>query len=125
VVRKDLYLALKDPASRAENVTDLLGSGAPLAVWLMSVFAKNGIPGVTPALLAMGVIYFIYMGAGAMGFRVAPSGWELAGWTPSTTDQSKTMITRNNVHLSTSWKTPQFWLIWGVLGLNVTAGIAV
>jgi MFS family permease len=99
--------------------------GAPLAVWLMSVFAKNGIPGVTPALIAMGVIYFIYMGAGAMGFRVAPSGWELAGWTPSSSDLSKTMITRNNVHLSTSWRTPQFWLIWGVLGLNVTAGIAV
>jgi MFS family permease len=99
--------------------------GAPLAVWLMSAFATNGIPGVTPALIIMGVIYFIYMGAGALGFRVAPSGWQLAGWTAAASDQTKTMITRNNVHLNASWRTPQFWLIWGVLCLNVTAGIGV
>ena len=24
-----------------------------------------------------------------------------------------------------AWRTPQFWLIWGVLCLNVTAGIGV
>jgi MFS family permease len=99
--------------------------GAPLAVWLMGAFAMNGAPGVTPALIAMGVIYFVYMFAGAMGFRVAPSGWQVAGWKPPAADQAKTMITRNNVHLSTSWRTPQFWLVWGVLGLNVTAGIGV
>lgn len=99
--------------------------GAPLAVWLMSVFGRNGIPGVTPALIVMGIIYFIYMGAGAMAFRVAPSGWQLSGWAPPAADRAKSMITRNNVHLDTSWKTPQFWLIWGVLCLNVTAGIAV
>jgi MFS family permease len=99
--------------------------GAPLAVWLMSAFATNGVPGVTPALIVMGVIYFIYMGAGALGFRVAPSGWQLAGWTPAASDQTKAMITRNNVHLNASWRTPQFWLIWGVLCLNVTAGIGV
>jgi MFS family permease len=99
--------------------------GAPLAVWLMSIFARNGVPGVTPALIAMGVIYFVYMGAGALGFRVTPSGWKLAGWNPPTSDEGKAMITRNNVHLNTSWRTPQFWLIWGVLCLNVTAGIGV
>lgn len=99
--------------------------GAPLAVWLMSRFARDGVPGVTAALIAMGIIYFVYMGAGAMAFRVAPSGWRLAGWTPTAADQVKSMITQNNVHLSKSWKTPQFWLIWGVLCLNVTAGIAV
>jgi MFS family permease len=35
------------------------------------------------------------------------------------------MMTSRHVHLNRSWKTPQFWLIWGVLCLNVTAGIAV
>lgn len=99
--------------------------GAPLAVWLMKVFANNGTPGVALALVAMGVIYFIYMAAGALGFRVAPSGWQVAGWTPPAADQAKSMITQNHVHLNTSWITPQFWLIWGVLCLNVTAGIGV
>jgi MFS family permease len=30
-----------------------------------------------------------------------------------------------HVHLSVAWRTPQFWLIWGVLCLNVTAGIGI
>src|SRR5438132_715599 len=35
------------------------------------------------------------------------------------------MISQNNVHLNDAHKTPQFWLIWGVLCLNVSAGIGV
>ena len=35
------------------------------------------------------------------------------------------MITSRHVHLNRAWKTPQFWLIWTVLCLNVTAGISV
>jgi MFS family permease len=35
------------------------------------------------------------------------------------------MITGRHVHLKRAWRTPQFWLIWGVLCLNVTAGISV
>ena len=100
--------------------------GAPLAVWLMGHFASGGIPGVAPALMAMGVIYFVAMSAGAFGFRVAPSGWRPAGWAPTASIASeRTMITTRHVHVNEAWKTPQFWLIWGVLGLNVTAGIAV
>jgi MFS family permease len=35
------------------------------------------------------------------------------------------MITSNNVHLKDAHKTPQFWLLWAVLCLNVSAGIGV
>ena len=35
------------------------------------------------------------------------------------------MISTKNVHLKDAHKTPQFWLIWGVLCLNVSAGIGV
>jgi MFS family permease len=35
------------------------------------------------------------------------------------------MISQNNVHLRDAHKTPQFWLIWWVLCLNVSAGIGV
>ncbi len=35
------------------------------------------------------------------------------------------MITSGNVHLRDAHKTPQFWLIWLVLTLNVSAGIGV
>ena len=39
--------------------------------------------------------------------------------------QSVGLITRNDVFVYDSLKTPQFWLIWWILCLNVTAGIGV
>jgi MFS family permease len=99
--------------------------GAPLAVWLMSNFGATGSASVAETLVVMGIIYFIVMMAGAFGFRVTPSGWRPEGWIPRASDEGNLLITRRNVHLNRAWRTPQFWLIWGVLGLNVTAGIGV
>jgi MFS family permease len=97
--------------------------GSPLAVWLMGKFAVGGVQGVAMTLMVMGALYFVVMSIGALGFRVAPTGWRPTGWTPPAT--AKALVTGRHVHLNESWKTPQFWLIWGVLCLNVTAGIAV
>jgi len=80
---------------------------------------------VASTLMVMGVLYVVVMAAGAFGFRIAPNGWKPAGWTPATSDGGNSMITRRHLHLNKAWKTPQFWLVWGVLFLNVTAGIAV
>lgn len=99
--------------------------GAPIAVALMKHFSANGGQGVASTLMVMGVLYVVVMAAGAFGFRIAPNGWKPAGWTPATSDNGNSMITRRHVHLNKAWKTPQFWLVWGVLFLNVTAGIAV
>ena len=74
--------------------------GAPLAVWLMAKFASNGIPGVAPALMIMGVLYFIAMSLGAFGFRVTPAGWLPAGWTPPAASATKSLISHNSVHLN-------------------------
>jgi MFS family permease len=98
--------------------------GSPLAVWLMAHFAHDGASGVTSTLAVMGVIYFVAMSLGAFGFRVAPSGWQPSNWAPPAVAAGG-MITARHVHLNVAWRTPQFWLIWGVLCLNVTAGIAV
>ena len=99
--------------------------GAPIAVALMKHFGGgDASAGVAFTMIAMGLIYFIAMSAGAFGFRTAPAGWLPAGWSPSDA-QTKAMITDNHVHLAKAWKTPQFWLIWGVLCLNVSAGIGV
>jgi MFS family permease len=100
--------------------------GAPLAVALMKHFGA-GVPanGVSATLIAMGIIYFLAMSAGAFGMRIPPSGWKPAGWSPPASGASKAMITTQQVHLNVAWKTPQFWLLWGVLCMNVTAGIGV
>jgi MFS family permease len=35
------------------------------------------------------------------------------------------MVTQANVVVNQAWRTPQFWLLWGVLCMNVSAGIGV
>ena len=99
--------------------------GAPLADKLMKLYATPTSVGVWQTFLTMAAIYFVFMMSGALGYRVPPQGWRPAGWTPPATTQKKSMIAQGHVHVTEAWKTPQFWLIWGVLCLNVSAGIGV
>src|SRR5205085_11773686 len=71
----------------------------------------------------MGVIYFVFMMIGAFAYRITPAGWQPDGWTPPS--EKKSMISEHHVHLDNAHKTPQFWLIWWVLCLNVSACIGV
>ena len=98
--------------------------GAPLAELLMARFRDAGGPGVWQTFLAMGVIYFVFMMAGAFGYRVPPAGYRPAGWTPPA-PAARAMITHGQVHLRDAHRTPQFWCIWVVLCINVSAGIGV
>jgi MFS family permease len=98
--------------------------GAPLAALLMKHFAAGGGNGVWQTYLVLAVLYFVFMLGGAFGYRVPPNGWKPAGWSPAQ-PAGEAMITRRHVHLSVAWNTPQFWAIWGVLCLNVSAGIGV
>jgi MFS family permease len=97
--------------------------GAPLANILMNYFKTSTSVGAWETLVAMGVIYFFFMMIGAFRYRIPPAGWRPDGWTPPV--KANTMITENNVHLKDAHKTPQFWLIWWALCLNVSAGIGV
>jgi MFS family permease len=98
--------------------------GAPLADRLMGYFATPTSVGVWQTFVAMAAIYFVFMVGGALGYRVPRDGWKPEGWTPSAVAAGK-MVTSRHVHLDVAWKTPQFWLLWGVLCLNVSAGIGV
>jgi MFS family permease len=97
--------------------------GAPLANILINHFKTPTSVGVWETFVALAVIYFVFMTIGAFAYRVTPAGWRPEGWTPPA--KNNTMITQNNVHLDNAHKTPQFWLIWWVLCLNVSAGIGV
>src|ERR1700744_2488546 len=97
--------------------------GAPLADLLMNYFKTPTSVGVWETFVVMGAIYFVFMMIGAFAYRVTPAGWQPEGWTPPS--EKKSMISEHHVHLDDAHKTPQFWLIWWVLCLNVSAGIGV
>ncbi|RKE80172.1 OFA family MFS transporter [Rhizobium sp. AG855] len=97
--------------------------GAPLANMLMTLFKTDTSVGVWQTFVVMALIYFVFMMGGAFGYRIPPAGWRPEGWTAPVS--KSTMITTRHVHLRDAHKTPQFWLIWAVLCLNVSAGIGV
>ncbi|MEK1853593.1 MAG: OFA family MFS transporter [Phyllobacterium sp.] len=97
--------------------------GAPLANLLMNHFKTPESVGVWQTFLVMAAGYFVFMICGAFGYRIPPANWRPEGWTPPA--DAKAMITTRHVHLRDAHKTKQFWLIWAVLCLNVSAGIGV
>jgi len=99
--------------------------GSPLAAKLMTAFGTDGTNGVQTTLLLMAAIYFVFMMGGAFGYRIPASGWKPEGWTPPAASESTAMITRGHVHVKRIWGIPQFWLVWLVLCMNVSAGIGV
>lgn len=99
--------------------------GSPLAADLMKHFATPDNVGVMQTFVVMASIYFVFMMAGAFGYRVPETGWKPAGWTPPVAQTENTMITNKHVHVKRVWGIPQFWLIWMVLCMNVSAGIGV
>ena len=99
--------------------------GAPMADKLMKYFATPSSIGVWQTFLVMAAVYFIYMIAGAMSYRVPASGWKPAGWVAPAAVANNAMISKRHVHVKRVWGIPQFWLVWTVLCLNVTAGIGI
>ena len=96
---------------------------APLSLLLMEHFKTSTSNGVLETFVTMGVIYFMFMMIGVYSVRVPAEGWRPAGWVAPTKTES--LVTRANVAVNVAWKTPQFWLLWVVLCMNVTAGIGV
>lgn len=98
--------------------------GSPLATKLMNYFATPDSVGVWQTFVALAVIYAVFMLCGSLGYRVPPLGWKPANWTPPAAKQN-VMIATRHVHLKNAHKTPQFWLLWIVLCMNVSAGIGI
>jgi len=103
------------------------GGGAfiasPLSVWLMRQFSSDTHVGVAETFIVLAVVYFCFMMVGATIVRLPPEGWAPVGYVAPA--QPKKLVTTQNVFVYQALRTPQFWLIWWVLCLNVTAGIGV
>lgn len=97
--------------------------GGPLAEELMKRFASATSVGAQEAMLVMAGLYSISMIFGAFIVRVPPEGWQPEGWVPK--EHVKPLVTNANVAVDVAWKTPQFWCLWIVLCMNVSAGIGI
>jgi MFS family permease len=99
--------------------------GSPLATALMKHFATAADVGVMQTFIVMAGIYFVFMMSGALSYRIPVSGWKPLGWIAPVENNSKRMMTAHHVHVKNVFKIKQFWLLWGVLCMNVSAGIGV
>jgi MFS family permease len=101
------------------------GGGAliasPLSVWLMQKFSTPVHVGISETFLVLGAGYFVFMMIGAALVRVPGPDFRPAAAAAA----PRKLITRYDVYVYDALKTPQFWLLWGVLCMNVTAGIGV
>jgi len=97
--------------------------GSPLARNLMDYFRSDHDLGVEKTFLVMGAVYFVAMMFGVFTVRVPEPGWKPAGWTAPA--RPKALVTQHDVEVNTAFTTPQFWLLWVVLCMNVTAGIGI
>jgi MFS family permease len=102
--------------------------GSPLGQSLMDYFRTqsivDGVPtsvGVAETFLAMGTIYFVFMLFGSAMVRLPAPGWKPAGYQAT----GGRVPLPHDMTANQAWMTPQFWLLWAVLFLNVTAGIGV
>ena len=97
------------------------GGGAFVAgylnVYLMELF------GVARTVMTLGAIYFVVMIIGSRLMELPPPGWRPAGWNPPA--RANAMIADRSVTRNEAVGTTQFFLLWGILFINVTAGIGI
>ncbi len=97
--------------------------GSPLGQELMKYYQNSSNTGAAQALATMAGLYTIFILMAAITVRVPADGWKPEGFVPG--EQKSSMITSARVAVDTAWRTPQFWLLWIVLCMNVSAGIGV
>ena len=97
--------------------------GSPLGQELMKYYQNGTHTGAAQALATMAGLYSLFILMAAVTVRVPADGWKPDGYVPS--EQKNSMITSARVAVDTAWRTPQFWLLWIVLCMNVSAGIGV
>jgi MFS family permease len=105
----------------ANEVANMLVPG-PEGVYVVG----TGSTGVDQTFIVLGLLYFVVMVIAAFSYRVPADNWLPEGWSPPEEDSSaKKMMTTHNVDIEEAMKTPQFYRLWIVLCMNVSAGIGV
>jgi OFA family oxalate/formate antiporter-like MFS transporter len=79
--------------------------------------------GVLPTFAILGVIYLIMVAGAALLMRNPPEGYRPPGWEPS--EAQKAQRSARDYTVKEAVRTWQWYALWALLFLNVTAGIAI
>jgi MFS family permease len=85
----------------------------------------SGDSGVAETFFVLGLIYLAVMLIAAFSYRLPAENWKPEGWEETGEGKQNALISSNHVDIDQALKTPQFYQLWLVLCLNVTAGIGV
>jgi MFS family permease len=96
--------------------------GSPLGTKLMAFYHASAHP-IAATWVTMGLLYFVFMMFGVFTIRVPQDGWKPEGWVPRKTQSA--LISNHKVDVNAATRSPQFWLLWVILCMNVTAGIGI
>ena len=97
--------------------------GAPLADRLMNLFASETVGRCLANIRRARRDLFGFDDVG--GIRLPIAAARMAARRRRAVKTRSHSITSAHVHVNAAIRTPQFWLLWGVLCLNVSAGIGV
>ncbi len=112
-------------------VTGLAVMGFGMGAFFMGKIAPAMIiafkGGLTPSGVALtwyiwGVIFLVLVVGSAMVFRNPPAGWLPAGYNPAS---GGGVSAANSLTFDQAIKTPQWWMLWALLFLNVSAGLGL
>jgi OFA family oxalate/formate antiporter-like MFS transporter len=106
-------------------MTGVAVAGYGAGALVMSPIAARTIAshGVPVTFLGLGIVYLVLVVASAQFYANPPAGWTLAGWTPkSAVARAASKVDFTVTEAMQTW---QFWLLWAMLFLNVSAGIMI
>jgi MFS transporter, OFA family, oxalate/formate antiporter len=89
----------------------------------MIIAYKGGLTasGVAQTFYIWGVIFLVLVVGAAQLFKNPPAGWIPAGFVPA----AGTVSAADSWTFGEAVKTPQWWMLWGMLFLNVSAGLGL
>ncbi len=79
--------------------------------------------GVLRTFAYLGVAFLVVTVLAGSFMRNPPAGWRPEGWTPSASQVSHRSV--REYALGEALRTPQWWALWAILLLNITAGISL
>jgi OFA family oxalate/formate antiporter-like MFS transporter len=106
-------------------MTGVAVAGYGAGALIMSPFAARSIVdrGVPATFAILGGVYLVLVVAAAQFYCNPPAGWRPANW--QATGTVAKAATTSDFTVQEAMRTPQFWMLWLMLFLNVSAGIMI